>query len=120
MNHFRTYHEIAQLGQFSRGFVTSEPDPARRFISRSGPLCFSRIESGAMSIDHSQTAASVTIGALGYRARCTEAGCRNLARLGLRYADAGGLPIDHPVVCLAHGRERIARDKGGGSRSGAF
>jgi hypothetical protein len=36
---------------------------------------------------------SVTIGALGYRARCTEAGCGNLARLGLRHADTGGRPM---------------------------
>jgi hypothetical protein len=32
-------------------------------------------------------AISVTIVALGYRARCTEAGCKNLGRMILRYAD---------------------------------
>ena len=65
-----------------------------------------------MSTDHPETAASVTIGALGYRARCTEAGCKNLARLGLRYADAGGRPIAHPVLCHAHGRVKLARPRG--------
>jgi hypothetical protein len=46
-----------------------------------------------VSTDHIEPAASVRIGALGYRARCDEAGCMNLARLGLRYADAGGRPM---------------------------
>jgi len=36
----------------------------------------------------------VTDVALGYRARCTEADCANLARLILRYADAGGRPME--------------------------
>ena len=30
------------------------------------------------------------------------------------YADAGGRPISHPVLCYPHGRERIARDKAAG------
>jgi hypothetical protein len=38
-----------------------------------------------MSIDHPETAASVTIGAISYRARCTERACRNLERPPLRY-----------------------------------
>jgi hypothetical protein len=32
------------------------------------------------------------------------------------YADAGGWPISHPVVCHAHGRERLERDKAAGLR----
>jgi hypothetical protein len=67
-----------------------------------------------VSTDNSETAASVTIGALGYRARCTKAGCGNLARLALRYADAGGRPMTNPVFCHAHGRMRIARDRAAG------
>jgi hypothetical protein len=67
-----------------------------------------------MIIDHPETTASVTIVALGYRARCTEAGCKNLARLGLRYADAGGRAMSHPVLCHAHARVRLARDKEAG------
>jgi hypothetical protein len=63
------------------------------------------------STDHPEAAASVTIGALGYRARCTEVGCGNLARLGLRYADAGGRPMKNAVFCHAHARERLARDR---------
>ena len=46
-----------------------------------------------MSTDFPETRSSVTIGALGDRARCTEAGCGNLAWLGIRYADVGGLSL---------------------------
>jgi hypothetical protein len=55
-----------------------------------------------MSADNPETAASVTIGALGYRARCAEAGCQNLGRMILRYADAGGPPMSNLQFC--HGR----------------
>jgi hypothetical protein len=67
-----------------------------------------------MSTDLPEAPSSVTIGALGYRARCTEAGCGNLARLGLRYADAGGRPIAHLVLWHEHGRVRLARDRKAG------
>jgi hypothetical protein len=60
-----------------------------------------------VSTDHSQTPASVTIVALGYRARCTEPGCRNLARLILRHADAGGRPVTNAEFCFGHGRLRV-------------
>ena len=30
------------------------------------------------------------------------------------YADAGGRPIAHPVVCHTHGHERLERDKTAG------
>ena len=33
-------------------------------------------------------------------ARCTEAGCANLARLILRYADLGVRPISHAMLFL--------------------
>jgi hypothetical protein len=69
-----------------------------------------------MSTDHPETPASVTIGAISYRARCTESGCKNVGRLLLIYADAGGRPISHPVLCYTHRRERIARDKRQGLR----
>jgi len=69
-----------------------------------------------VSTDNPETAASVTIGALGYRARCTEAGCGNLARLGLRYADAGGRPMTNLVFCHRHGRLRVERDGAAGLR----
>jgi len=65
----------------------------------------------AMIKNDAETAASVTIGALGYRARCTEAGCGNLARLSLRYADAGGRPIINLEFCHGHGRLKIERDR---------
>ena len=67
-----------------------------------------------MSTDNPETAASVTVGTLGYRARCAEAGCGNLARLGLRYADAGGRPFSNLVLCHAHARVRLARDRAAG------
>ena len=64
-----------------------------------------------MSTDREETPASVKIGPVSYRARCTEAGCKNLGRLQMIYADAGGRPIAHPVVCLEHARRRLARDR---------
>jgi|HubBroStandDraft_2_1064218.scaffolds.fasta_scaffold1077927_1 hypothetical protein len=60
---------------------------------------------------HVETPTSVTIITLGYRVRCTEPGCRNLGRVILRHADAGGRPIDNAEFCLAHGRSRIERDR---------
>jgi hypothetical protein len=63
-----------------------------------------------VSTDHIETPTSLTIIAMGYRARCTEPGCRNLGRLILRYADAGGRPMSNSEFCHAHARVRIARD----------
>jgi hypothetical protein len=34
-----------------------------------------------------------------------------VGRLLFIYADAGGRPIAHPVLCHAHGREKLARDR---------
>jgi hypothetical protein len=42
----------------------------------------------------------VTIVALGYRACCTEAGCNNLGRMILRYADAGGRPMSNEEFAM--------------------
>ena len=67
-----------------------------------------------MSTANPETAASVTIGAITYRARCTEAGCKNLGHMLFIYADAGGRPIAHPVLFHEHGRERLARDRAAG------
>jgi hypothetical protein len=47
----------------------------------------------SLGIEHPETAASATIVALGYRARCTEPHCKNLRRLILRYAGTGGRPM---------------------------
>jgi hypothetical protein len=66
-----------------------------------------------MGTEYRETA-SVTIGALSYRARCTEARCKNLGRMLMIYADAGGRPISHPVLCHAHARVRLARDRAAG------
>jgi hypothetical protein len=38
----------------------------------------------------------MNIGPITYRARGTEAGCKNLGRMMMIYADAGGRPIAHP------------------------
>jgi hypothetical protein len=67
-----------------------------------------------VSADNPETPASVNIGAIGYRARCTEAGCKNLGRLLMIYADAGGRPISHPVICHEHALRRLARDRAAG------
>jgi hypothetical protein len=67
-----------------------------------------------VSIDHLETPASVTIVTLGYRAHCTEAGCKNLARLPLRYADTGGRPMANSEFCHGHGRLRVERDRTAG------
>jgi hypothetical protein len=74
----------------------------------------SRESEAAVSTNHPETPASVTIGALGYRARCTEAGCGNLARWVFRYAGAGGRPINNLQFCYAHARERLARNRAAG------
>jgi hypothetical protein len=67
-----------------------------------------------VSIDHPETAASVTIIALRiYTARCKAPRCTNRGRLLLRYANAGGRPISHPVLCHTHAHEKIARDPAG-------
>jgi hypothetical protein len=70
-----------------------------------------------MSTDNPENAASVNIGTISYRARCTEAGCKNLGCMLMIYADAGGRPISHPVLCHAHARVRLARDRAAGLRS---
>jgi hypothetical protein len=67
-----------------------------------------------VSGDPLETAASVNIGSISYPTRCTEAGCKNLGRLLFSYADGGGRPISRPVLCHAHGHERIALDKAAG------
>jgi hypothetical protein len=59
--------------------------------------------------DQTETAASVNVGPISYRARCTEAGCKNAGRLLFIYA--GGRPIAHPVLCHAHARVKLARDR---------
>jgi hypothetical protein len=64
-----------------------------------------------VSANQPESAASVTVGAITYRARCTDAGCKNVGRLLFIYADAGGRPIAHPVRCLKHARWRLERDR---------
>jgi hypothetical protein len=62
-----------------------------------------------MIAPESEIPGSLTIVPLGYRARCTEAGCKNLGRMILRYADAGGRPISNQEFCHAHARARSAQ-----------
>jgi hypothetical protein len=69
-----------------------------------------------MNIEQNETPLSVTIITLGYRARCTVAGCGNLGRVILRHADAGGRPMTNAEFCNAHGRARIERDRAAGVR----
>ena len=49
----------------------------------------------------------LTVITLGYRARCTERECGNLARALLRYADASGRPLSNLERCNAHARAAI-------------
>jgi hypothetical protein len=37
-----------------------------------------------------------------------------MGRLLMIYADAGGRPIAHPVVCHEHAHRRLARDRAAG------
>jgi hypothetical protein len=67
-----------------------------------------------MRADHLKNAASVTVVTLGYRSRCTEPGCANLGRLILRYADAGGRPMNNSEFCHAQTRVRIEGARGAG------
>jgi hypothetical protein len=67
-----------------------------------------------VSTQQIELATSVTIITLGYRARCTVAGCRNLGRVILRHADVA--PMTSREFCLKHGRERVERDRAAGLR----
>jgi hypothetical protein len=67
-----------------------------------------------MISENVETATSVTIITLGYRAHCREAGCGNLGRVILRHADIGGAPMTSREFCLKHGRERVERDRAAG------
>jgi hypothetical protein len=63
-----------------------------------------------VSTNHPETAANVNIGPISYRARCTDAGCKNLGRLLFMPMQVAGT-IAHPVLCHAHGLHRLARDR---------
>ena len=67
-----------------------------------------------MSADNFENPASVTARPITYRARCIEAGCKNLGRVLMICADAGGRPIAHPVLCHVHARVRLERDRAAG------
>src|ERR1700686_2996944 len=70
-----------------------------------------------MITPESEIPGSLTIIPLGYRARCTEAGCKNPGRMILRYADAGGRPMSNSEFCHGYGRLRAGRDLGLGDDS---
>jgi hypothetical protein len=67
-----------------------------------------------MITPESEIPGSLTIIPLGYRARCTERGCRNLGRMILRYADAGGRPMSNAEFCHAHARVKVERNREAG------
>ena len=60
--------------------------------------------------EYQEYAASVTILTIGYRARCTEPKCGNLARALLRYVDRSGRPLSNLKRCDTHTREALERD----------
>jgi hypothetical protein len=61
-----------------------------------------------------EIAVSVTIVPLSYRSRCKTPTCASLGRMILRYADAGGLPMNQSEVCLGHGQAALERDRAAG------
>ena len=63
-----------------------------------------------MRTDSQEEPAIVTVLTLGYRTRCTERGCDNLARAIIRYADRSGRPISNLERCNAHARAAIERE----------
>jgi len=66
------------------------------------------------AIEYQAEAAMVTILTIGYRARCTEPKCRNLARAIIRYADRSGRPLSNLERCNAHTREAFERENKAG------
>jgi hypothetical protein len=61
------------------------------------------------STDYPDSAASVNIGAISYRARCTEAGCKNLRRRMMIYADAGAGRLLTRWFAISTPQEAVAR-----------
>jgi hypothetical protein len=59
--------------------------------------------------DESEAAAMLTILTIGYRARCSEPGCRNLARAILRHGDRAGRPLSNLERCHRHAHETLER-----------
>ena len=51
--------------------------------------------------------AALTIVAISYRARCSAADCRNLARAILRYGDRSGRPLSNLERCHRHALEAL-------------
>ena len=58
-----------------------------------------------------QESSMLTIVSIGYRARCSVAGCGNLAQAILRYADRGGRPLSNLERCNRHTRDALERDR---------
>jgi hypothetical protein len=54
----------------------------------------------SMRINDPETAVSVMIGALGYRARCLEAGCGKSSSAGFPMSHGGGRPMTSLVFCM--------------------
>jgi hypothetical protein len=61
-----------------------------------------------VSADNPETAASVNIGAISYRARRNAPRCHSDARLIFRYADASGRPTGNLEFCHTHAHARMA------------
>jgi hypothetical protein len=64
-----------------------------------------------MNIARNESPKILTIITLGYRARCTQAGCTSLGSVILRHFDAGGRPMDNAEFGNAHAKVRIERDR---------
>ena len=53
----------------------------------------------------------VRISPLHVRLKCDVAGCWNLGRAAMEFADDVGRPVEHRVVCNRHTREEIQKVK---------
>ena len=57
------------------------------------------------------TSYRVRISPLHVRLKCDVAGCWDLGRAGMEFADDVGRPVEHRVVCNRHAREEVEKVK---------
>jgi hypothetical protein len=106
--HFDSVSHLEVL--FFGGFVVIVASLS--FISGLTEMMFRRSDNSINS--DRRTAPGVTIVPLDYHSRCSEPGCRKLARILLRYAH--GRPMSNREFCNEHGRARVKRDRAAGLR----
>ncbi len=55
-------------------------------------------------LEYQEDTACITVLTIGYKAKCTELGCGNLARVILRQGDRSGRPLSNLERCNRHAR----------------